>query len=65
MPKSYRHIKEYELELNELRKQGLTEKEIGKKLGFSYKQVHNFFSILKTECIYRTKLRPMRRLASS
>ena len=43
MPRSYRHIKEYELELNELRKQGLTEKEIGKKLGFSYKQVHNFF----------------------
>ena len=43
MPRSYRHIKEYELELNELRKQGLTEKEIGEKLGFSYKQVHNFF----------------------
>ena len=43
MPRSYRHIKEYELELNELRKEGLTENEIGKKLGFSYKQVHNFF----------------------
>ena len=43
MPRSYRHIKEYDKELNELRKQGLTEKEIGKKLGFSYKQVHNFF----------------------
>ena len=42
MPRSYRHIKEYELELNELRKQGLTENEIGKELGFSYKQVHNF-----------------------
>ena len=25
----------------------------------------NFFSILKTECIYRQKLKPMRRLASS
>ena len=43
MPRNYRHIKEYELELNELRKQGLTENEIGKKLGFSYKQIHNFF----------------------
>ena len=43
MPRSYRHIKEYELEINELRKQGLTEKEIGNKLGFSFKQVHNFF----------------------
>ena len=43
MPRSYRHIKEYELELNELRKQGLTENEIGKKLGFSYKQVDNLF----------------------
>ncbi len=43
MARSYRHIKEYELELKELREQGLTENEIGKKLGFSYKQVHNFF----------------------
>ena len=43
MSRSYHHIKEYELELKELREQGLTENEIGKKLGFSYKQVHNFF----------------------
>lgn len=39
----YRHIKEYERELLELRKQGLTESEIAAKLGFSFKQVHNFF----------------------
>lgn len=43
MPRSYRHIKEYERELLELRKQGLTESEIASKLGFSFKQVHNFF----------------------
>ena len=43
MARSYRHIKEYELELKELRENGLTESEIAKKLGFSYKQVHNFF----------------------
>ena len=43
MPRSYRHIKEYESEINKLREQGLTEKEIGNKLGFSFKQVHNFF----------------------
>ena len=42
MPRSYRHIKEYEIEINELRKQGLTENGIATKLGFSYKQVHNF-----------------------
>ena len=43
MPRSYKHIKEYEKELLELRKQGLTESEIAAKLGFSFKQVHNFF----------------------
>ena len=43
MPRSYRHIKEYESEINKLKEQGLTEKEIGNKLGFSFKQVHNFF----------------------
>ena len=43
MPRSYRHIKEYELELLDLRNKGFTENEIANKLGFSYKQVHNFF----------------------
>ena len=43
MTRSYRHIKEYELELLELRNKGFTENEIANKLGFSYKQVHNFF----------------------
>ena len=43
MPRSYKHIKEYEKELLELRKQGLTKSEIAAKLGFSFKQVHNFF----------------------
>ena len=43
MLRSYRHIKEYKSEINKLREQGLTEKEIGNKLGFSFKQVHNFF----------------------
>ncbi len=43
MPRSYRHIKEYETELLSLREQGLTETEIGNRLGFSFKQVHNFF----------------------
>lgn len=43
MPRSYRHIKEYALELNELKKEGLSENQIGEKLGLSFKQVHNFF----------------------
>lgn len=43
MTRSYRHIKEYETELLKLKEQGLTEKEIGYRLGFSFKQVHNFF----------------------
>ena len=39
MPRSYRHIKEYELEILELKKQGYTKREIGEKFGFTYEQV--------------------------
>ena len=44
MSRSYRKIKEYELEILELKKQGYTKKEIGEKLGFTHEQVHNFIS---------------------
>ena len=44
MPRSYRHIKEYEKEILALKKQGLTIREIGEKLGFNYEQVHNFIN---------------------
>ena len=43
MPRSYRHIKDYEYEIEELRKEGYTCREIGNKLGFSYKQMRNYF----------------------
>ena len=44
MPRSYRHIKDYEKEILELKRQGLTKREIGNKLGFSKEQIHNFIS---------------------
>ena len=44
MSREYRHMKEYESEIFSLKEQGLTIREIGKKLGFSYDQVHNFIS---------------------
>jgi hypothetical protein len=44
MSRSYRHIKEYEKEILQLKEQGLTKKDIGIKLGFSKDQIHNFFS---------------------
>ena len=44
MPRSYRHIKEYEKEILELKSQGLTEREIGNQLGFSKKQINNFIT---------------------
>jgi orotate phosphoribosyltransferase-like protein len=44
MPRNYRHIKEYEKEILELKTQGLTKREIGNKLGFSKDQIHNFIS---------------------
>ena len=44
MSRSYRHIKEYEKEILKLKEQGLTKKEIGERLGFSFEQIHNFIS---------------------
>ena len=44
MPRSYRHISNYEKEILELKAQGLTRKEIGAKLGFTKEQVHNFIT---------------------
>lgn len=44
MPRSYQHISKYEKEILELKSQGLTLKEIGEKLGFTQKQVHNFIT---------------------
>lgn len=39
MPRSYRHIKEYEKEIYELKEKGLTNREIAEKFGFELKQV--------------------------
>ena len=44
MPRSYRHISNYENEILELKLQGLTLREIGAKFGFTQKQVHNFIT---------------------
>ena len=44
MPRNYRHIREYEKEILELKGQGLSKKEIGQKLGLSFEQIHNFIS---------------------
>lgn len=35
MPRGYRHIKEYEKEIPKLKGQGMTQREIGERLGFS------------------------------
>ena len=43
MSRSYGHIKDYEYEIEKLRKEGYTSREIGNKLGFSYKQMRNYF----------------------
>ena len=44
MSRGYRHIQEYEKEILELKERGVTNREIGERLGFSYEQVHNFIS---------------------
>ena len=44
MARSYEHISKYEREILELKGQGLTLREIGEQLGFSYEQLHNFIT---------------------
>ncbi len=41
MARIYRHIKENEMEIMRLKREGVIEREIGERLGFTYKQVHN------------------------
>lgn len=43
MPRSYRHIQQYEKEMVELKEQGMTVREIGAKFGFTKEQTHDFF----------------------
>ena len=43
MPRSYRHIQQYEKELVKMKEEGKTVREIGEKFGFSYEQMHEFF----------------------
>ena len=44
MARSYKNISKYEKEIIELKSQGYTLREIGKKYGFTYDQVHNFIT---------------------
>ena len=43
MPREYRHLKQYENELLELKAEGLTHREIGERLGFEPIKVKKFF----------------------
>ena len=49
MPRSYRHIQDYEQEILELRKQGKSRREICEKFGFSLKQLTNFITRYNTK----------------
>ena len=44
MPRSYRHVKEYEKEILALREKGLSRKEIADKLGMNMIQIKNFIN---------------------
>ena len=48
MARSYRHIKEYELEILELKTQGKTNREICETFGFEIKQLKNFINRYNT-----------------
>ena len=43
MPREYRHMKQYEKEILELKAKGLTQREIGEQLGIRQRQVKEFF----------------------
>ena len=42
MPREYRHIEQYEKEITELQEQGLTQRQIGERLGFRREQIKEF-----------------------
>ncbi|MBR4346304.1 MAG: hypothetical protein IKP75_05155, partial [Oscillospiraceae bacterium] len=42
MARSYRHIQQYEKEINELKEKGLTQNDIAQRLGFTKEQVKGF-----------------------
>lgn len=44
MARRYRHISNYEKEILELREEGLSKREISKKLGITIKQITNFIT---------------------
>ena len=44
MPRSYRHIRQYEDEIIKLRSQGITKRKICEKYGFTMKQLTNFIT---------------------
>ena len=44
MPRSYRHVKEYEKEILALREKGFSRKEIADKLGMNMIQIKNFIN---------------------
>lgn len=43
MPRSYRHIKQYETEMLKLKEEGLSIREIGNRFGLTRDQTHDFF----------------------
>ncbi len=43
MSRGYKHIKAYEKEILKLKEQGLTQREIGERFGFTKTQVKEFF----------------------
>ena len=42
MPREYRHIEQYEKEISELLEQGLTQRQVGERLGFRKEQIKEF-----------------------
>ena len=42
MPREYRHIKQYEQEILQLKSEGLTHREIGERLGFEQSKIKKF-----------------------
>ena len=44
MPRKYSNIQEHEKEIIELRSQGMTLRQIGERLGFTYKDRRGFVS---------------------
>ena len=61
MAREYRHVMMHEEEMLELKRKGLTVREIGQRFGLSYEQTHDFFKRYNRKRRKKAEGKPVKR----